>query len=74
MSWFNLYEHASHSRATHRILVLAQVFLCHSVDVFLCSIKGHFPDAPSDYGHVVRSGRVANVERDFRSPYGVSVL
>jgi len=74
MSWFNLNENASNPLLTHWILVLAQVFLGHSVYVFLCPIECHFTDASANYGHLVRTGRIANVKRDSGIPDSVSVL
>ena len=74
MGWFNLNENASYPRPAHWILILAEVFLCHSVYVFLCSVECHFTDASSDYGRVVGGGRVTNVERDLGVPDNVSVL
>ena len=74
MAWFNLNENASYPRPAHWVLVLAEVFLCHSIYLFLCPFECHFPDASADYGRIVGSGRVADIERDFRIPDGVSVL
>jgi len=74
MGWFNLNENSSHSRGTHWILILAQVFLRHSVYVFFCSIECHFTDAPADCGHLVGTRWIGNVERDLGIPDRVSVL
>ncbi len=74
MGWFNLNENPSHSRPTHWILVLAQVFLRHSVYVFICPNECHFTDAPADCGHLVGTRWIGNVERDLGIPDSVSVL
>jgi len=72
--WFYLDENASHPRSAHWILVLAYVFLCHSVYMLLRSVECPFTNAPSDYGHNVGSGWVADVKRYSGVPDGVSVL
>jgi hypothetical protein len=74
MSWLNLDENSSHSKLTHLILVLPQVFLCHFVYVILCSIEGHFADKSTDYCHVVGIARIADIERDLGIPDDISVF
>jgi len=74
MSWFDLNENPSYPRPAHWILILAEVFLCHPVHVFLCSVEGYFTYASADYSHIEGGGRIADVKRDPGVSNSVSVL